>query len=248
MNLYELFKTMCFNIRSLRLYWLNVLTTSLLIPLSYLIIVILLSPDSPNHIIMALTGFIVISEFSTLVLPVALLVGGIFDENVVELYASLPTGFSEIILSYVLTYLVFSIPVLFGFLLVISKYTAMVNWPYLLIGLVYLLTLCSLIGIWLGLYIKNRLILEPLLSLMLIAVIVFTPAYYRLTNVSGPLRLITLVNPVTHVVNLLRTGVNMCEGIETSFSILYLTLIVMVISISIVLRLNRGLTNFLEVK
>jgi len=86
-----------------RLYWPYILIINILLPFSYLMIVLFSTYGSQEAVKIALTGFPVISSFSILIYTIGHRIGNLFEDEVLELVVSLPIGFQELILSIILS-------------------------------------------------------------------------------------------------------------------------------------------------
>lgn len=91
----NVWRTMIFELKSLRLFWFPITTMTVLVPLSYLSIVLLSTGFDSENLSLVLPGFTVVSTFLTLVLPLAQRVSNMFEDDVIELLASLPLGMGK---------------------------------------------------------------------------------------------------------------------------------------------------------
>lgn len=224
-----LLKSMSFTLKSYRLFWATLITVTVVLPFTYLAIIVMFSGGNPESLVTGLTGFLVMTLFSTLVYPTAILIANMFEEQALELYATLPISLRTLLASIVISQLIFSsIPVVLGIValvLIVSD----VRGAYIALGLLYSITIFSFTALILGLSIRSRYKLDPVLTSLMMIVVIATPLYYRLSGITMPLRAVLIANPVTYVVCLLRLGIGLNEGIPAEASIAYLTVLSLIL-------------------
>ncbi len=243
----HVWKTIVFELKSLRLYWFPILTMTIVVPLSYFLIVVLSSGSSTQNLLITLPGFMVISVFSVLVLPLAQKINNMFSDDVIELIASLPISLKSLILAYIGTYTMLSLPLITVPVIVLVFYLQRgVNMILLVFGLTTLWYLALALSILLGLTVRNKLKLDPLLSILLLTVIILTPAFYPISNVTGLFRSIVLVNPLTHIVLILRASVGVYSGIPLTISFTYLALLLTIVTMVLVVKVRNIALNIIE--
>lgn len=245
MRLAGVLRGVAFELASLRLYWPHVLTMSVLVPLSYLAIALFSAYDSPRTLPIALTGFVVISSFATLVFPLAHRVSSMFDDQIIELVASLPIGPRALIASYVLAYTLLSAPATLISLAVLGATSGIAEPLALVAGLLLTYAISTLLGILIGLLVRNKLKLDPILSTLLFLVVVLTPAFYAPESASGMYQLL-LLNPLTHVLFLMRVGVGMGAPLPVADSLAYLAGTAALTALLAAWRLSGGVLVIVE--
>ena len=222
MGFRRVWRATIFELRSLRLYWFPITTMTIIVPFSYLLIVLLSTGFNAENLSIVLPGFVSVSVFLTLVLPMAQRISNMFEDDVVELIASLPLGMGELIWAYIGAYTLLSAPAIIGSTTIIALSIGKVDGVYLAVGLSMLWCLAIETGILLGLSIRNKLKLDPLLSLLLLATIMLTPAFYSTNSLENPFRAAILANPLTHIVLLIRASIGIYEGVDPTTSLTYL--------------------------
>ncbi len=248
MKFTRIWETVVFEFKSLRLYWFPIVTMTVIVPFSYLLIAVLSSGSSQQSFLITLSGFSVISVFLVLVLPLAQRVSNMFSDDVVELLASLPISIRELVIAYILTYTLLSIPLVVGLTVLFILNSAYLNVGLLLLGILGLWCLASTTGIVLGFTVRNKLKLDPLLSILLLVVIVITPAFYPIKNTIGPFKILILANPLTHVVSIIRASIGINEETPLMASIIYLVLMFAVFVLVIVNILRNVTLSIIERK
>lgn len=220
-----LLKSVAFTLKTYRLFWTILVTVTVLLPFTYLVVVVMFSGGNPESLVIGLTGFLVMTLFSTLVYPTAISVANMFEEQALELYATLPISLRALLASNVISQLIFSsVPTALG-IAMLTLTASSVSGVYIALGLLYSITIFSLTALILGLGIRNRYKLDPVLTFLMMIVVIATPLYYRLSGTIPLLRAALITNPVTHIVCLLRLGIGLNEGIPVEVSILYLTIL-----------------------
>ncbi len=245
MRFTRIWKTMVFELKSLRLYWFPILTMTVIVPFSYLLVIVFSSGFSVQKLSIILPGFMVVSIFSILVLPLAQRISNMFSDDIIELLASLPVSMREIVLAYAGTYTMLSLPLMIGPAIILAL-SEKLNVMVLVVGLFMLWCLALNVSFLLGLIVRNKLKLDPLLSITLLAVIMLTPAFYSINNVTGLLKLIILANPLTHVVLVIRASIGVSEGVPLAISLIYLSLIIVVLTTALLLKIRVTTLNIIE--
>lgn len=246
MGLNTLLKSTVFTLKMYRLYWANMLSVMLVLPLTYLAVVTLFSGGSPESLLIGLTGFTVMVCFTTMVYPVALQVANMFEEQVLEIYASLPVSLRELLVSTVISQLVFSAPAIAVSLVALKALATTVDTVYVVVSVVLSLLFFSALAVALGLVFKSRYKLDSLLTVLMMLLVVATPLYYKLGSVEGYLKIALLVNPVTHMVCLLREGVGVSEGVSPWVSAAYLVVASITLVVLVFYKTRVGVLTVLE--
>jgi len=245
-GLYTLTRSTLFNLKMYRLYWPHLISICMLMPITYLVIVFAVSQGDLETLLAALTGYIIMSGFNILFYMSAIYVANTFEEQVLESYVLLPVPFWEVVVSVVVTQGLIGIPSLVVGLVIIFLVSRSIHIPLLLAGLILLYLVYSSLSILLGMQVKSRIKLDPLLITLMMLTIIITPAYYRLLYVSEPYRTLLLLNPLTHIVIILRASVGVNEGFPVTLSLLYITLFSTLISLLVWWKLRGGAFTVLE--
>lgn len=224
-----LLKSVSFMLKTYRLFWTTLVTVTVILPFTYLAVIVMFSGGDPESLVIGLTGFLVMTSFSTLVYPTAILVANMFEEQALELYATLPISLRALLASNVISQLIFSsMPLILGTIALVLASNSVLG-AYIVLGLLYSTAIFSFTALILGLSIRSRYKLDPVLTFLMMIVVIATPLYYRLSGVAKSLRAVLVVNPVTHIVCLLRLGIGLNEGVPVEVSISYLTVFLLVL-------------------
>jgi ABC-2 type transport system permease protein len=188
--------------KNLRLFKLQIIISLGIIPFSYLFVVLLYANGS--DIPYLLSGFSVISLFSSLITLLSLRISNLMEPEVVELYSTLPVNYSDIIISYTLVYVILALPQSFLSLGLSALNVNSVNLWLVGTGVVLGIILFGLMAISLGLFINNPYKAQGVVPLIGWLMLLLSPAYYHIKNYY--MLAVLMVNPVTHVLNIIRAG------------------------------------------
>jgi len=229
-----------------RLYWANLLSVTVLLPATYLAVIAIFSGGAPEPMVVGLTGYVVMTCFTTMVYPVALQVANTFEEQVLELYASLPISLGELLASIVASQLVFAAPALVFGLMTLSLVTSWVNPAYVVASILLSISVFSTLAVLLGLLFKSRYKLDPVLTLLMMLVVVVSPLYYKLGSLSSYWKVALMVNPITHMICLVREGVGLSEGVSPITSIAYLASLLVALIALLLYKTRTGVLTVIE--
>jgi len=246
MGLFTLTKSTLFTLKMYRLYWPHLVSICVLMPITYLVVVLAISQGDLEATRSALTGYITMSGFNVLFYMLAIYVANTFEEQVLESYVLLPVPFWEIIASTVLAQALIGIPPLLVGITLLLLVSSNINIPLLLVGLTLILVVYTSLGILLGVKVKSRIKLDPILVTLMMFTIIATPVYYRLLYVNEPYRTIILLNPLTHITIVLRAALNIYEGFPAPLSILYTAVFSTMLILYLWWRLRGGAFTVLE--
>jgi len=246
MGFSTLFKSTTFTLKMYRLYWPYLLSISIMMPVTYLIIILAISQGDLEALRVALTGYITITGFNILLYMLATLIANTFEEQVLESYALLPVSFWEIVISQILAQaLIGIIPLAVG-LVVLKCISSNINIPLLITGLTLEFAIYTPLAILLGISVRNRIRLDPLLVFLMMFIVIATPSYYRLLYIGDIYKTLLLINPLTHVVLVLRSAVGVYEGFPLVFSIIYSILFSTLLCVLVLYKLRGGAFTVLE--
>jgi ABC-type polysaccharide/polyol phosphate export permease len=235
-----------FELKMVRLYWPYILIINILLPFSYLMIVLFSTYGSQEAVKIALTGFLVISSFSILIYTIGHRIGNLFEDEVLELVASLPIGFQELILSIILSYVILSLPAVLASIIGLIAVAGITRPLLMVTGLLFMYAVSIISGVITGLSVRNVRKLDPLLQVLVFLAIIFTPAFYEIPDNIYVIPL--AANPLTHVVVLLRASIGIASTITPIISLTYL-IVIMSLSIVFILHfMRRPLFTIIEKK
>ncbi|MGC9103867.1 MAG: hypothetical protein ACP5JF_03630 [Candidatus Methanodesulfokora sp.] len=235
-KLRNVLKGALFELVSMRLYWPYLLIINILLPFSYFMIVLLSAYNSPGVLQRTLIGFLVISSFSILIYTIAHRIGNLFEDDILELAASLPITFHELILSYILSYVLYSLPITLILIITLAITTSIPRPLLMMAGLLFMYTIDILSGVIIGLLVRNIRKLDPLLQVLVFLAVILTPAFYEIPS---DIYIILLMNPLTHVIVLLKASINIVTTIPLTLSLIYLMILVSLSVIFVLLYFGK---------
>lgn len=207
--------------KGLRLYRTQLLISLFLIPFSYAFILLLSVRPAEGQLSYILSGLMVASLLGAGSLA-GLRVANLVQPEVLELYAALPISMGEAALGVVIAYVVLVIPQSVVLLGLASWWAARTDPGMLVAGAVT--SVIALFALWtaLGLLVRNPFKAQGMFSLIAWALLLFSPIYYEMKDLSLAYRALLLVNPVTHALNVIRPFLGMDMQISYWVSFLYL--------------------------
>ncbi|WP_197704283.1 hypothetical protein [Thermococcus henrietii] len=188
-------------LKGMRIYMLQIIVSLLVVPLSFLALILINSKGAPDTLkAYLISGFIVISFVGVLLLMLSIRVSTVFEPRFLELYSTLPVSIKKVILSMFLTYVLLGMPQTLIALLLLIKYSRAINIPLLLISLALIAGELGSMAIVLGTTIRNPYKVQAFTSILPWILTLLSPAYYKSSSK------ILLLNPVTHLLNVLRAS------------------------------------------
>ncbi len=213
----KIFTAIEMEFKSLRIFWLQLFIVVFVLPFSYAFIVLVsgnLQGPSLNYL---LSGYIVSTLISTFINMLGLRITNIRQQEALELYSTYAIPFPSIIISVCLSYFLITLPIILIVLGYVVATAQSVNWFFLICGMLLTIVFLLLISVHLGLAMKNLFIANGLFQIITWALILLAPIYYSLELLNSIFRGILLVNPVSHLLNLLRAPL----GFESSVNLVY---------------------------
>jgi ABC-type polysaccharide/polyol phosphate export permease len=102
------------------------------------------------------------------------------------------------------------------------------------------------LAVLLAVTVKRAMTLSSILSFSAFVLIIASPVFYRLLYVSEPYRALLLLNPLTHIVVVLRSGSGLQEGFPAVSSIALLTLMSSALWVLLWYKLRGGVFTIIE--
>lgn len=243
MNLGRLLKRLWLNVifelKGMRLYWMQIVSSLFIMPQALLFINLMANKADSNQLAYSLSGFIVASMVGSLIGCLSLRVCNMMLPEVLELYTTYSLGKPELVLSLSITYGLLSLPQI---IVAVGITVIFVQIPHLVLYLLTILlsmTFLALFASGLGLVVKNYYQAMGLFPLLSYALVLLSPAYVAQTS-GGFLNFLFLLNPLTHLLNLIRSGLGLIPTINTGWSWAYLG----ILTVAILLFERRKLKNF----
>ncbi|CUX77790.1 hypothetical protein [Thermococcus chitonophagus] len=203
-------------LKGMRMYLLYIIVSMVLMPASFLIVMILnMKSVSAETLAYLISGFIVASFVGTFIGTLAQRVSNVFDPSVLELYATFPATIRQIVLTIFGTYIILALPQTVIALVFLFYYSS-VNIGLLLLALILTVLEMGGLGIFLGLAVRNPYKVQAVVAVLPWVLIVFSPTYYKASSS------VFLLDPVTSLLNVLRTavGVGVVDTISLAIPII----------------------------
>jgi ABC-type polysaccharide/polyol phosphate export permease len=245
MKLSNVFNTTVFFLKVYKLNWYFLLTLYI-IPATYLTVMFASSQGSREALMAGLTGFTILVSYNTLFYSLASFTSNMFEEQIFESYFLMPIPFHEILMAAALMQILINIPPTLMSLIMLTYISANTNFPLLLSGI--LLTYAFFIppAILLAIKVKRRMLLESFLMILMLIMIMATPAFYRLQYISEPYKTLLLANPLTHLIIMLRASIGLMEGFPENISTTYITTLTSILWITLWYKLRKGVVTMAE--
>ncbi|MGB9833261.1 MAG: hypothetical protein ACPLPP_07140 [Caldisericum exile] len=228
-------------LKSLRIYWLQLFVVLFLLPFSYLFIMFLSSGGNinKNEVVSLLIGYMVVTLVSSFVNMLSLRITNTKQPEVLELYSTYSMTFPQIIVSQCITYTLLTLPLV----IVVSLYAIIslqsVNVPLFITGTIIGISVLLLISIFLGLAMNNLFLANGLFQILFVIFVILSPSYFNMQSLNKVLKILLIFNPITHMLNILRTPLKISSGFDIKWSYLYL----FVLSILLVMFIARRIKN-----
>jgi ABC-2 type transport system permease protein len=226
-------------LKNLRLYGLQVIISLVVIPFSYMMVVVLSREMPPPELSYQLSGFALASLLGSLLVLLAMRVSNIMQPSVLELYATLPVTTAALIVAQVVTYLGLALPQVVLSLAVSASFAPAVRLAPLLAGVLSAVVTFTMVGVGLGLAIINVHVAQGVLPLLSWTLLLVSPVYYHLERLHGVLWVLAVVNPVTHALNAVRMPLGFSSVIPLTHSYLYMGCLVALLVAYALKRVNR---------
>lgn len=205
-------------LKGMRIYKVFILINLVVLPFSYAV-VLLLSGAGQDHSYL-LSGLVGASLVSTFVSLVAHRVSNLVQPQVLELYAVFPVRMELMVLGAVAAYALIVFPqvgALIGLTIGFS-YTgkrALLAVPGVFLGLLFLASL----GVFLGTLVRNPYKAQGLFPLLSWILLLTAPVYYQVENLPRAYVTLILLNPLTHVLNVIRFPLGFAPLLNVHLSI-----------------------------
>lgn len=205
-------------LKGMRVYKVFILINLVVLPFSYAI-VLLLAGASHDHSYL-FSGLAVASLVSTFVSLVAHRVSNLVQPQVLELYAVFPVRMELMVAGAVAAYALLVSPqavVLMGVSIGFAHTgkRALLAVPGAFLGLLFLASL----GVFLGTLVRNPYKAQGLFPLLSWILLLTAPVYYPVENLPKTYAILILLNPLTHVLNVIRSPLGFAPLLNPYLSI-----------------------------
>lgn len=205
-------------LRGMRVYKVFLLINLVVLPFSYAV-VLLLAGAGQDHSYL-LSGLVVASLVGTFVGLVAHRVSNLVQPEVLELYAVLPARMELMVVGAVAAYALIVFPqvgALTGLMIGLSQAgkEALLAVPGTFLGFLFL----ALLGVFLGTLIRNPYKAQGLFPLLTWILLLAAPVYYQAESLPRAYVMLILLNPLTHVLNVIRPHLGFTPLLDIRISI-----------------------------
>ena len=220
--------------KTLRMNFLNVILSILIIPMSFLVINI----ANNANIIILLLGLIVSSLMGNFLVSYSQRITNIVSIQVLELYSTWGISTQILALSIGIYHVIVSIPIIVVVTLILLMIGTNINWLYYLIGICMTIIFMGTFGGVIGTNIKKPNKALAVNSYMYYLLTMITPIYYETVNNYRVYNIVNILNPISHLVNILRYSVGLYENISF-ISYIYILFLIMILYIITKNRLSK---------
>lgn len=229
-------------LKSLRIFLLQLFVVLFLLPFSYLFIM-LLAGNGGNleriQIVSLLTGYIVVTLTSAFINMLSLRITNTRQPQVLELYSTFSITFPQIVVSQCITYTLLTLPLILAAFLYVILSLKSVNILLFISGIVIGIFVLLLLSVSLGLLMNNLFLANGLYQIVSVFLIIFSPSFFDMQTVNKFFQTLLLLNPITHVLNILRSPLNISLGFDVRWSYLFL----FVLSVLLVLFVSKKVSK-----
>lgn len=100
-----------------------------------------------------------------------------------------------------------------------------INMFYIVLWMIISFVFLAFLSIYMGGLIRNPNLANPIINTLYMIIVMFTPLYNDIANVSKTVKIFYLINPMTHIVSLFRKGMGMPEMCKPFISIIILSVL-----------------------
>jgi len=228
-------------LKSLRIFLLQLFVVLFLLPFSYLFIMLLAGNGNLERIqiVSLLTGYIVVTLTSAFINMLSLRITNTRQPQVLELYSTFSITFPQIVVSQCITYTLLTLPLILAAFLYVILSLKSVNILLFISGIVIGIFVLLLLSVSLGLLMNNLFLANGLCQIVSVFLIIFSPSFFGMQTLNKFFQTLLLLNPITHVLNILRSPLNISLGFDVRWSYLFL----FVLSVLLVLFVSKKVSK-----
>jgi len=212
--------------KTLRIYFLQLFIVVFVMPFSYAFVVLLSTAAENMSISYLLSGYIVSTLISTFLGMLALSITNLRQKEVLELYSTYAITFPQVVISICLTYVLIVLPIIVVVLPFVLMHAVRASHLMVLMGVIVSIFFLLCLSVYLGLSLKNLFIANGILQLLSWILILFSPIYYNFETLNSTFKYALLVNPVTHLLNIVRIPLGFAPMISMWVSYVYVGLLI----------------------
>jgi len=207
--------------KTLRIYFLQLFIAVFVVPFSYAFVVLLSTAAQDMSISYLLSGYVVSTLISTFLGMLALSITNLRQKEVLELYSTYAITFPQVVISICLTYVLIVLPIIVVVLPFVLMHAVSASVLMVLLGIIVSIFFLLCLSVYLGLSLKNLFIANGILQLLSWILILFSPIYYNFETLNSTFKYALLVNPVTHLLNIVRIPLGFAPMISMWISYVY---------------------------
>ena len=228
-------------LKNLRIFLLQLFVVLFLLPFSYLFIMLLAGNGNLEkiQIVSLLTGYIVVTLTSAFINMLSLRITNTRQPEVLELYSTFSITFPQIVVSQCITYTLLTLPLILAAFLYVILSLESVNILLFISGIVIGIFVLLLLSVSLGLLMNNLFLANGLYQIVSMFLIIFSPSFFDMQTLNKFFQTLLLLNPITHVLNILRSPLNISLGFDVRWSYLFL----FVLSVLLVLFVSKKVSK-----
>lgn len=228
-------------LKSLRIFLLQLFVVLFLLPFSYLFIMLLAGNGNLERIqiVSLLTGYIVVTLTSAFINMLSLRITNTRQPQVLELYSTFSITFPQIVVSQCITYTLLTFPLILAAFLYVILSLKSVNILLFISDIVIGIFVLLLLSVSLGLLMNNLFLANGLCQIVSVFLIIFSPSFFGMQTLNKFFQTLLLLNPITHVLNILRSPLNISLGFDVRWSYLFL----FVLSVLLVLFVSKKVSK-----
>ena len=228
-------------LKNLRIFLLQLFVVLFLLPFSYLFIMLLAGNGNLERIqiVSLLTGYIVVTMTSAFINMLSLRITNTRQPEVLELYSTFSITFPQILVSQCITYTLLTLPLILAAFLYVILSLESVNILLFISGIVIGIFVLLLLSVSLGLLMNNLFLANGLYQIVSMFLIIFSPSFFDMQTLNKFFQTLLLLNPITHVLNILRSPLNISLGFDVRWSYLFL----FVLSVLLVLFVSKKVSK-----
>lgn len=211
--------------KTLRIYFLQLFIVVFVVPFSYAFVVLLSTAAQDMSISYLLSGYVVSTLISTFLGMLAVSITNLRQKEVLELYSTYAITFPQVVISICLTYVLIVLPIIVVVLPFVLMHAVSASVLMVLLGIIVSIFFLICLSVYLGLSLKNLFIANGILQLLSWILILFSPIYYNFETQNSTFKYALLVNPVTHLLNIVRIPLGFAPMISMWVSYVYVGLL-----------------------
>lgn len=228
-----------FEFKGLRVYKIQILISLIILPFSYLFLIILNLASKGENISYFISGFIVASIIGSYISLLALRISNISTPEVLELYSTMPITIKNLIIAISITYFLLSLPqIAISIVLCIVK-SSNVNIFLFILTNIFVNLFFIMSSIFLGLILKNYFLAQGILPMISWFLLIFSPVYYKVLNPKIVIKIWFYINPISACLNIIRYPIGFVNKTDFIISLIYILVLTLIFTLNFLLKLKN---------